>query len=192
MSTQICTGIIVGGGSDNNDTNNSENRGVIERHIPPRWVIATFGIMSVCYTIWFVVELIWVGNQNAWQFYMPGLMMEIDLVLVLLIVLVLSVIGLWPQICCCSGDEMNSARIALYCASISLGLVAAGFYFYLYVPLQSSLYVWIIRWVPLWRVAPRSVARDDPPNNPLWKPTTSCWIQILRKAIVNLEKVTYD
>lgn len=148
MSTQICTGIIVGGGSDNNDTNNSENRGVIERHIPPRWVIATFGIMSVCYTIWFVVELIWVGNQNAWQFYMPGLMMEIGLELVVLIVLVLSVIGLWPQMCCCSGDEMNSARIALYCASISLGLVAAGFYFYLYVPLQSSLYVWIIRWVP--------------------------------------------
>jgi hypothetical protein len=148
MSTQISTGIIVGGGSDNNGTNNSENRGVIERDIPPRWVIATFGIMSVCYTIWFVVELIWVGNQNAWQFYMPGLMMEIGLVLVLLIVLVLSVIGLWPQICCCSGDEMNSARIALYCASIALGLVAAGFYFYLYVPLQSSAVVWFIRWVP--------------------------------------------
>jgi hypothetical protein len=148
MSTQICTGIVVGGGSDNNDTNNSENRGVIERHIPPRWVIATFGIMSVCYTIWFVVELIWVGNQNAWQFYMPGLMTEIGLVLVLLIVLVLSVIGLWPQICCCSGDEMISARIALYCASIALGLVAAGFYFYLYVPLQSSAIVWLIRWVP--------------------------------------------
>ena len=43
---------------------------------------------------------------------------------------------------------MNSARIALYCASISLGLVAAGFYFYLYVPLQSSSIVWLIRWVP--------------------------------------------
>ena len=155
--------VVVMMGDDNirNDDDKGNNKDATatskRRHVViPRSLIATFGIMSVVYTIWFIVELIRDGNQSDWQFSISGLMETVALELIMLIVLLLSILGFWPQHtmkCCvrnCTDDVLMLERISvvLYYVSVVLGLVAAFMYFWLYVPLQSSFIVWLVRWIP--------------------------------------------
>lgn len=83
-------------------------------------------------------------------------METVALELIMLIVLLLSILGFWPQHtmkCCvrnCTDDVLMLERISvvLYYVSVVLGLVAAVMFFWLYVPLQSSSIVWFVRWIP--------------------------------------------
>ena len=154
--------VVVMMGDDNirndDDKGNNKDAATSKRcHVViPRSLIATFGIMSVVYTIWFIVELIRDGNQLDWQFSISGLMATVALELIMLIVLLLSILGFWPQHtmkCCvrnCTDDVLMLERISvvLYYVSVVLGLVAAFMFFWLYVPLQSSFIVWLVRWIP--------------------------------------------
>jgi len=150
-------------GNDDDGGNNKDATATTSkrRHdvvIPPRSLIATFGIMSVVYTIWFIVELIRDGNRSDWQFNIPGLMETIALELIVLMVLLLSILGFWPQhtmkcrvVRNCTDDDvlmLERIGVVLYYVSAVLGLVAAFMFFWLYVPLQSSSIVWFVRWIP--------------------------------------------
>jgi uncharacterized protein YacL len=157
----ISMGIDVMAGDDSRN-NNDDDKGNEDtttskrRYVIPRSIFATYMIMSVMYTIWFIIELIRDGNQSDWHFYIPGLMEQVALELIVLIVLLLSILGYWPQHtmkCCvrnCADDilMLERIRMVLYYVSVILGLVAAIMYFWLYVPLQSSFIVWLVRWIP--------------------------------------------
>lgn len=128
-------------------------------YVIPRSFFATYMIMSVVCTIWFIIELILNGNQSDWPIPMEQVWLE----LIVLIVLLLSILGYWPQnmnMCCCcnnAGDDNalmhERIRMVLYYVSAILGVVAAVGYIKLYSfepPLQSSdspssLILWIVR-----------------------------------------------
>jgi hypothetical protein len=136
----ISTGVTVGGGKNNNDKKKTANLSGYSG------TIVAFGIMSLIYTIWYIVHIIRAGKASEWQFYIPGLMLGVGLQVVVIIVFVLSALQFfWQsrrQSCfCCNFDW-------LYFAMVTLGFAAMVMYMLCCIPLDANSSVW--KWLGLW------------------------------------------
>jgi hypothetical protein len=118
------------------------------------------GGIALVYVGWFLVELIQQAQRNGWSFNTLGLtLMSVHIALVFLLGILEFLLArqvslkrreiiMWTnndtagQLSSTHNVSCLQFTIPVLCIVVAVG------YFYLYIPLQSDFFVWLLRWVP--------------------------------------------